>query len=485
MASTPAPALKGCPGWAKRFQGAPESIGLYSAQHQERGYQMVKRIASVVAAVLLLATVAAGVSTVAQSAPAGATTPTWTVPTSVNHTCTADVTSTLEGDIAYLSYLYPSGVEIDLQPSGCYLVSTLDLHNESNITISGGGSATIEQSAQTTGVTAPILELVQDTNLGFAGVTFQGGYNPTLGNGGENYEGAYGTEFEADSGIGFLWDHWNNIQGDFMAFMPPYDTSPATGALNTNITVASSTFTNAGYHGLTVESVGCPTFPSSCNGLTVENSTFTNIGVDAMDFEYDNYPTCLSGGTTPIWAAENNVTIENNTWTNWNNDWFASVQGQVTPDSCDSNVNGGVSEQNLTLTGNTLKADSPLFEVVGSPQGSVPSQDLNANWTIEDNAFSSGYYATGYRGAGTPTSQLYFIAGIDLAGNTFPQCTSACTPNQYEIDWVWLTGTAAITSNNFNGAEGVQQPQAYYTGPTPTMCGNTWGSGGSSNDGTC
>ena len=445
---------------------------------------MLKRFASVAAASLLLAAVAVGISTVSQSEPAGATNPIWTVPTSVNDTCTADVTDTLEWDIAVLHVVYPAGVTIEFQPGGCYLVSSLELHDESNIVIDGQG-ATIEQAAQSAGSWEPILWLVQDTNLDFAAVIFKGGFNPSAGNGGEDYEGDYGTVFEADTNLGFLWDQWNDIQGDFLTFIPPYDVSPWTGSLNTGITIDASSFTNAGYHGITVESVGCPTFPSSCNGLTVENSTFTNIGVDAMDFEYDDYPTCLENGTTPVWAAENNVTIDNNTWVNWGNDWFASAQGQVTPDSCDNNANGGVSEQNLVLEDNTLKANSPLFEVVGSPQGQVPSQDWNTNWTIKDNALASGYFASGYRGGGTVVGQLYFINGIDIAGNTFPQCTSACTPIAYEFDWDWLTGTAAITSNNFNGAEGIQQPQSYSTGPTPTMCGNTWGSGGSNNDGNC
>jgi hypothetical protein len=104
-----------------------------------------------------------------------------------------------------------------------------------------------------------------------------------------------------------------------------------------------------------------------------------------MDFEYDIYSTSLDPDGTSSWAAQDNITIENGTWTNWGADWFASDQGQ-TP---------GVQEQNVTLTGNTLNSEGPLFEIVGTPPSITTAPYTNNYLIITDNAFASGYYAKG------------------------------------------------------------------------------------------
>ena len=103
---------------------------------------------------------------------------------------------------------------------------------------------------------------------------------------------------------------------------------------------------------------------------------------------------------TPYWAAQDDVTIEDNVWSNWGNDWFASVQGQ-TP---------GVQEQHLTITGNTLDGNGPLFEVVGTNRASTTEPYTNDYWTITDNASGPGYYVAPYRGGTSVAAQLYFIS---------------------------------------------------------------------------
>ena len=97
------------------------------------------------------------------------------------------------------------------------------------------------------------------------------------------------------------------------------------------------------------------------------------------------------------------MTIENNTWVDWGNDWFASVQGQ-TP---------GVQEQHLTLSNNTLEGDGSLFEVVGTN----PSRDHGSltrtptgpsRETISPPATTASHTAAAHSVAG----QLYFISDL-------------------------------------------------------------------------
>jgi hypothetical protein len=356
--------------------------------------------------------------------------------------------------------------------SGCFIINgTLLLQGTTGLTIDGNGSRLEQTMSPVTN--APIVELWNDTNLTIEGLKVTGAYNRS--NGGVDREGDEGIQFEADSGVTLTNDAVRNIQGDFVTLLPPYDVSTS-DALSTRITITNSTFVNAGYHGLTVESAGCPTL-SPCNGLTVSHDTFEGMGVDAMDFEYDDYSTPFHPDGTPYWAAQDWVTIENNVWKNWGADWFASVQGQ-TP---------GVQEQHLTITRNLLLSSSPLFEVVGTDPRTTTAPFLDAYWTITNNRFVSGYYGEPYRGGNSVASQLYDITQLDLADNAFPLCAgmyearqppSTCTtPDEYEMDLNVITG-GEITGNEFGGAEGVVQPQPYDQDITAvTLCGNGVGVG--------
>jgi hypothetical protein len=438
----------------------------------------------------------AALAVVVIGAPLGLTAPdaypTQSAAATTAFSCGSDATSTLTDAMNA-----QSGRAVSLPPNRCFTVDgTISIHNVKNEVINGN-SDTLVVPVQPSGTWSPVLMLVQDTNLTIENLRIVGGFNGS--NGGAGQEGDYGAVFEADSGVTLTDDYMSNVQGDFLYLSPPYDANPASGALNTGISVTDSTFINAGYHGITVESVGCPT-TAPCNGLTVSHDRFTNINVDAMDFEYDDYPTCLQNGV-PIWAAENDVTIRRDIWINWGNDWFASVQGQNTPDPCNvtsqypNGVPGGVSEQNLKLEDNTLIGDSALFEVVGTPQGDAPQQYWDSDWIINDNRFELGYYGKAYRGGDSVAAQLYFINDLTLSGNVFPLCDGQYEepqpgplcgpPNQYVFDWDWLTGNSDIDDNDFSGALGIQLPQPYGTGPAPVQCSNGWGTNDSSTDGSC
>ena len=384
-----------------------------------------------------------------------------TPPASIPDDCSSDAAPAL---VSWFSSL-PQGstsrpIVVTFPPQACYVVNeTLLLQDTTDLTINGNGS-TFEETVSPTNA-APIVDLWQDTSLTMENMTIDGHYN-----GNDVNEGDYGFVFEGDAGVSLTDLQVNNIQGDFLYLSPPYDITNSTDALNTNISVTHSTFTNAGYHGLTVESV---------DGLTVSHDTFNGIGVDAMDFEYDDYSTPFNPDGTPYWAAQDNVTISNNTWENWNgSDWFASVQGQVP----------GVQEKDLTITDNYLRGNGPMFEVVGTNPYAPGATGLDADWTITGNKFAAGDYGAPYRGGNSVAAQLYDIEGLTLENNVFPLCdglyeepepaVDCGTPDEYVFDLDVIVD-GLIRYNDFEGAVGVVIPQPYDTYLINTSeCGNLY-----------
>lgn len=393
-----------------------------------------------------------------------------TPPASIPDDCSSDAAPAL---VSWFSSL-PQGstsrpIVVTFPARACYVVNeTLLLQDTTGLTINGNGS-TFEETVSPTNA-APIVDLWQDTNLTVENMTIDGNYD-----GNDVNEGDYGFVFEGDSGVSLRDLQVNNIQGDFLYLSPPYDITNSTDALNTSILVTDSTFTNAGYHGVTVQSV---------DGLTISHDTFNGIGVDAMDFEYDDYSTPFNPDGTPYWAAQDNVTISDNTWENWNgSDWFASVQGQ----------DPGVQEQHLTISDNYLESSGPLFEVVGTDPRTTTAPYTDADWTITGNRFAPGYYGEPYRGGVSQASQFYNVADLTFNNNTFPLCAgtyespqpfSTCSaPDYFEMDLNVITG-GTIEGNDFSGAEGIVQPQPYNQLVTEVaQCSNSWGLG--IQDGPC
>ena len=91
------------------------------------------------------------------------------------------------------------------------------------------------------------------------------------------------------------------------------------------------------------------------------------MGVDAMDFEYDVYSTAFDALGNPQEAAQDNVSITNDTWTNFQDIWFSSLQGQSL----------GVQQQNVLLVNNTIDAQSPLIAITVINPYLTPSQYWN------------------------------------------------------------------------------------------------------------
>jgi hypothetical protein len=387
-------------------------------------------------------------------------------PASIPDDCSSDAEPALA---SWLSSLPPGTASqplvIKFAPTACYAVDEpLDLQGLTNTVFNGQG-ATIEEPSPPANQ-QPIVNLWVDTNLTMEDLTIEGAYNGS--NGGVGLEGDYGLVLEGDSGIYLTHMNVTDVQGDFIYLSPPYDVSSLTDALNTDVDVTNSVFKNAGYHGISVE---------SANGLTFKDDIFDNMGTDAMDFEYDDYSTAFNPDGTPYWAAQDNVTIADNAWINWSGDWFVSDQGQ-TP---------GVQQQNVTITGNTLVADAPVFEIVGTFWPFTSAPYLNDYLTITNNSFSPGYYAEPYRGGTSVAMSIHDVSNLLMQGNNFPVCAwtyevpqpaSQCAaPDEYEMDLYGIVG-GKILDNDFADSLGIVEPRDYPTARTGmALCGNTYGTG--------
>lgn len=488
-------------------------------------------------------------------------------------TCSADASTLLA---TYLDGL-PDNSTVTLPHNSCFTIgSTLLLQGITGLTINGNG-ATLSQPLSAGSV--PILEMFSDTNVKITGLTIQGAEsdaNP----GGAGQEGNYGVKMEADTNVSLTGSTIENVQGDWVFLSQPYAIDFGNSQqLNTGITFSRDTFLNAGYHGFTVESAGCPT-PAPCNGLTIANSVMTNPHVDAMDFEVDTFNSGINPSNgVPWFAAENYITVENNVWNNWGFVWFSAIQGQTyqlpisttysgsstnvlgintagsmtltdppptntlckNPSHCsptdpgtimtsagpkpftyttwfgttlfgvqitggDSTPTilsgaavtygnecptgpgysahgcGGVSFQHFILRGNTLNANSGLFEVVGTQAGLTTAPYLNLFWTITGNHFGPGFHAAPYQGGSTPAGQLYSVSRLNMQNNDFTFCPGGVlpctgTPTEYVLDVDDMQG-GTVANNNFTGALGTIEPQSYDEFNTNwSVCNNLIGTG--------
>ena len=218
------------------------------------------------------------------------------------------------------------------------------------------------------------------------------------------------------------------------------------------------------------------------NGLKVNQSTFTNMGVDAMDFEYDVFSTTFDAEGNPQGAAQDNVNITNDTWTNFQNDWFASIQGQLP----------GVQQDNVVLYNNLINAASPLIEIIGANPYLTPSRFWNNRLII---AFNKGLQpaisTTGGSIADPPGNvaamSILGVVNPTIAGNTFPLFDG--TPDYFAntpyiaVMQVYEDQNLIVKDNNFSGAYDILQ--AGSSGNTVAECNNNYGVNEATNDGKC
>lgn len=385
-----------------------------------------------------------------------------TPPSTISATCASDAGAALS---TWLDGL-PAGSTVQLAAGGCYSIgTTLFVKGTTGLSIQGNGARLVRTTPGGTGITDPLVELIQDSTIAISNLAITGAYNGT--NGGGGHEGQYGIQLEADHGVAITGITMSNVQGDFITLSPPNDTTGGDSSLSTAVSIMGSTFTNCGYHGLTVESV---------KGLSVTGDTFTNMGVDAIDFEVDVYSTGFDSQGNPLGLAQDNVTISGNTWRNWQDDFFASLQGQLP----------GVQQQGVIISKNTLDAASPLFEVTGTNPGLTPKQYWNTGLSITNNVNLQAAIST--HGSGPPgtesTMQIVGVVGLTIANNTLPLSTLDAPGPYLSVIQAFENQNMLITDNAFVGAFNIiQVGSSANTGPTP--CGNHYGLAGATLDAAC
>src|SRR5665213_3136977 len=392
----------------------------------------------------------------------------YSVPTTIADNCSVDNTTALQDWLASL----PAHSVVNFPTKGCYLVQgILTLRGTSGLTINGNDSKfkrTDPTVIAKRGPVLPLLFLVHNKDLAINNLGIDGGYNGT-DYGGVAFEGHYGLLLESNHGVTLNGLIVNNMGGDFIDLQPNSEAA-ANGdhSLNTGVLVTNSKFNNAGYHGITIE---------AANGATFSQDTFSNIKVDAMDFEYDIYSTAFINGQ-PSGAAEDNISIVNNTWSNFGFLWFASYQGQVP----------GVQEQNITLSGNILKTAVAMLGIQGTKQNATTSQYWNTGLTVTNNTVLApsrpvhgGAITVPFVGS---VMEIANVSNVNISNNTIPAFdgTSSYFPNHPYLAMVGGSGiNGTINNNKFSGALGIINPNAPHTNII-VECGNSYGVNGSKNN---
>lgn len=399
------------------------------------------------------------------------------VGTQPTHYARAGATTTCadSGTLQAILNAAPANSTITLTAGACFTVNgSLRINGTTGLTVNGNG-VTFTQAANPPGVTVPLFFLTANRNLTLENFSAVGAYNGT--NGGVAYEGSYGILAEANHGLKIGPNvSISNVQGDFMNLETDY--AGGTGDLNTSVMVTGDHFTNAGYHGITIEAT---------DGATFSHDVFTGMGPDAIDLESDIYSTNIAVGEGR-YRAENNVDIRSNTFSGFTSDWFANIQPQVP----------GIQEHNVHLTGNTIDNASPLVEVVGPAMAQTTGPYFLSGLTIQGNTGLQGATSTHGGSITVPfvgsAMTIANAVAVTVSGNTLPLFDGTCDPPAtytYYCNTPYLAAAQInnvaygnVKGNTFSGALGVLHPdtgQNAYVG----ACGNRFGINGGLIDNVC
>ena len=394
---------------------------------------------------------------------------------SIPSDCSADASIMLND---FLANYVIDGDSIVLPTNGCFLLDDIPptngssqvtggitLNGKANITIYGNNASFERINPDQKNV--PMMTLINNSNLIMSNLTINGGYD------GFNYDGP---AYEGSTGILMLGNRTatingvnvNNIQGDGIdLWFNNGHQLDAERSLNANILVTNSNFNNIGYHGITFEGV---------NGATFENNNFTNIHVDAIDSEFDVYSTKFDSSYSnpklyPYPAAEDNISIVNNSWNGTAFLFYASIQGQ----------SPGVQEQNLVIAGNNIEKTTPLLYINGTPanSSSTTAPYLNDGFFFQDNYLTNGAVAKSVGGGsiGTPdvnsTAYLRKISDVNIDNNFAPVDNGQ--PNYYP-DTAFLSVFDAYGLGN--SIANINSPTNYYNATTNPYAPNNTGNVG-------
>ncbi|HUD05676.1 MAG TPA: hypothetical protein VMR18_02005 [Candidatus Saccharimonadales bacterium] len=371
-------------------------------------------------------------------------------PNTIADNCSVDVTSALNSWLATV----PSNSTIAFPANSCYLInSTLTLQNTDNISILGNNT-TLTQTTYPCGTNQviPIFNIVGNINLKVDDLNING---PATCRGDTN-EGDYGLMLRANDGAIFTDVTIKNVDGDGIALYPTSNTS----GINTNIVFSGGALSNIGYHAVT---------PEGINGFQFSGNKVTDVA-NFMDLEVD-YPCapaqtdqCLNGNGQPIGAAQWNVSVNGNNFTNGlGGYWIESEQSACIP------------QHNIHIENNSFDATFPSAVILmgsrdtaclGADSGVVISGNISANpnsspqgiYDIQDyeDVSITNNTVAGFDGlAGyfpnklfDPAVGLCGVSGGVVSGNTFnnlnqPVITTGC--------WDWPgtpTSTDIVDCNN-------------------------------------
>ena len=388
----------------------------------------------------------------APAAPPPPPAPVLSLPSSIPADCSADVTAALNGFFAGV----PAGSTVALNPGGCYRVDgILTISGRQGVTVSAAG-ARLERTTYVGGW-EPVVQLYENTNLTIAGLTIDGAF--ASGRAMLSDEGDYGMVLAGNHGVSLSGITIDGVAGDFISLFPPgqHGDDPADQSLNYDISVTGSTFMNAGYHGVTIESAERASFA---------NDSFTNVGLDGIDLEYDTYGTVFAPDGTPEVAAEIDVSFDHTTWTNVNQEWFVSWQGAVV-------------ERNISLTNNTLHGFGAWIDV-----GSLTPNTLYDGFTVANNSSDTMLQGA----ADNLPIDLTYVHDVTVTGNSFPVGNKPAAQ-------VYGVANVRVAGNSFEDATTpvAVDPVSSYSGQpwtgTPSLnvtdCGNGFGPQLSLTDGPC
>ncbi len=194
-----------------------------------------------------------------------------------------------------------------------------------------------------------------------------------------------------------------------------------------------------------------------------------------MDMEVDNNGGGNGAGTA-VGAAQWNVTVENNTFTDGSPLWVSSIQGICIP------------QKNVVIEGNILDATSAgIVVVLGGRQSSSCGQD--SGLTIEDNvSYGAAHSPCGGSISSGPACSMMEVddySDVTISGNYF---TADDGDSQYYNNTVFVpcitfngVSTAVVENNTCNNAWDVwdtthaQFPSTDYPNTAISDCGNTYG----------
>ncbi len=369
---------------------------------------------------------------------------------------------------------FPAGSTVTLPRDSCFTIDgVLTIDSAIGLTVDGNGATLEDPIAGVNGgthatqcPTHPIVLLTRDTGLTLENLNLEGAYNGH--NGGVYCAGYMGIKMEADTDTDLTGIDLRDVQGNGLDLDPPLGLG--TGALSVNTSLTDSVFRDIGYVALVGESF---------DGWLVRDDQFMNTALDAIDLEYDTYSTG-DHHDEPVYAAEDNLIVQDDLFRNWGADWFASLQGQ-TP---------GVQEQNIVLEDNTLQASRPLVQIRGT-LNAAPFY-ANSGLIIAGNTGTQGAKSTSGGSPDEPyagsTMTLQNVSNVTVTGNTLPVYDGS---RGYYHNHPYLAVLEAQSSaglslkdNDFDGALGILHPRS--SGDTGVVeCGNTYGVKGKSNDGIC